>query len=113
MLSGLRHAIQFPLMETKPRRTWLQFSIKSLLVITLMVASFFAGIALVIRQYEGLELKSKHDRARADRADEVLRSVIDEENDFKARHGISQIVRLKDLDLNEWGQWRPNPERKP
>jgi hypothetical protein len=100
-------------MEPNPRRTWLQFSIKSLLLVTLLAASFLGGMASIINSYEDAESRARVDRAARDKAEAELRRVVEDEIDFKERHGISGIVRLRDLDLNEWGVWQPKSEPIP
>lgn len=100
-------------MEPNPRRTWLQFSIKSLLLVTLLVASFLGGMASVINSYEDAESRAKFDHASREKVEAELRKVVEEEIDFKERHGIPGHIWLKDLDLNEWGAWQPKTEPIP
>ncbi|HVW37462.1 MAG TPA: hypothetical protein VHB99_09155, partial [Pirellulales bacterium] len=80
-------------METAPKRSPLQFSIKTLLLVTLLVASFLGGRASMMNRVEEAELRSKADRDIVDHAHKALLSAVEEENDFKKRHGISELIR--------------------
>lgn len=100
-------------METTPRRRWFQFSLKTLLFVTLLVASFLAGRASMINRVKDAELRSKTDRSKLNHVEGLLVRAVAAENDFKRRHGISESIRLRDLDLNEWGTWQPKSDPNP
>ena len=54
------------MIRPKQRRRWLQFSLKSLLLVFLVLASFLAGRVSVTRKFEQLQAEAECQRAIAE-----------------------------------------------
>lgn len=88
-------------METERRRHRFQFTLKGLLILTLVVASFFGGRASMWSKVEDAKSRAKTDRDDRDFAIKNLRSLVDEVNDFKTRHGIPLRSKIGDVHLTK------------
>jgi len=74
-------------METAPRRHWFQYSLKGLLVLTLMVASYFAGVATMRDRVRLAEEDTNYWKGHAKEINAHFRRVWLELMTWKKRHG--------------------------
>jgi len=89
---------------SRPRSVWTQFSLRTLLTVMLIVATFFAGKVSVRRELERLkaaelEWRGQYFDERVRREDAVGELVVTKEN-LRAAHGsidgaFTEIERLK------------------
>jgi hypothetical protein len=88
-------------METEHRRRWFQFTLRGLLILTLLVASFFGGRASMQRKVYEADSRARMDRDLRDLANKQLVRLIEEINEFKKRHGIPLQEKIGDVHITK------------
>ena len=73
--------------ESKPRKTRLQFTLASLLILLLLAAAQFAWMAIMYRKLEQARLQAEAERARA------------EQSLMMARQAAEQLLQLQQQEL--------------
>ena len=64
-----------PEANPNPRRRWFQVSLKSLFILTLVVAAYFAGMATMMRRADEAILAEEKARKRAEAAEQALEQI--------------------------------------
>jgi hypothetical protein len=93
-------------METKSRRRWLQFSLKGLLILTLVVASFFGGRA-------SMQTKVKDADFRAKVAEMEEKATRDANREFIRRLELLSPTSIEGANLPPGDDGQPQPDARP
>jgi hypothetical protein len=74
----------------QPRRRWFQLSLRSLFLLTLLVAAYFAGYRTAVRQAENAQAAEREARLQAER--EAAARKAEQEANFRFYLGIFRLT---------------------